>query len=145
MNILWQKGCVRASKWIFHVYVIDLFKIWLPLISIKLLSSDKQINPIVRKSMSNLATHLSFRAVGQTLKWQAFEKMENKRQMYGGQAWVDWLLYICLSRVWPRALKLGYITNVDMLFRTMGLICLFYEKKLMLIGGRHVSNRSLGL
>ena len=33
---------------------------------------------------------LSFRAVGQThAEWQTFEKLENKRQMYGSQAWVD--------------------------------------------------------
>ena len=33
--------------------------------------------------MSNLAIHLSFRAVGQThVKWQAFEKMENKRNVW---------------------------------------------------------------
>ena len=30
------------------------------------------------------------------MKWQTFEKPENKRQMYGSQAWVDPLPYICL-------------------------------------------------
>ena len=74
--------------------------------------------------------------------------------MYCGQAWVDWLPCICLlfsgfpnvchfTCIWPRALKLGCITNVDMLFLTMGFICLFYENKFMLISGGHISNRSI--
>ena len=45
---------------------------------------------MVSKSMSNLVLWLRFRAVGQThVKWQTFEKEENKRQLYGSQAWVD--------------------------------------------------------
>ena len=43
------------------------------------------------------------------------------------QAWIDWLPYICLlfsvfsniyhfACVWPTALKLGCLTNFDMLF-----------------------------
>ena len=67
---------------------------------------------------------------------------------------VDWLPYICLlfsgfsnvchfTCIWPRALKLGCITNVDMLFLTMGFICFFYVNKLMLISGGHISNRSM--
>ena len=40
--------------------------------------------------MSKLVTQSSFKAVGQTnADWQTFEKPENKRQMYGSQAWVD--------------------------------------------------------
>ena len=39
--------------------------------------------------MSNLVTQPSFRAVGQThAEWQTFEKLKNKRQMYGSQAWM---------------------------------------------------------
>ena len=104
---------------------------------------DKQVNHIARKSMSNLVLTLRFRAVGQThVKWQTFENPVNKRQMYGSQAWVDWLPYICLlfsgfsnvchfTCIWPRALKLGCITKyVDMLFLTMGLICLLYMANL---------------
>ena len=46
-----------------------------------------QMNPIVRKSMSTLVIQPSFRALGQIqVKWQTFEKPENKRQMYGSQA-----------------------------------------------------------
>ena len=42
------------------------------------------MNPIVRKSMSTLVIQPSFRALGQMqVKWQTFEKAENKRQMYG--------------------------------------------------------------
>ena len=75
--------------------------------------------------------------------------------MYGSQAWVDWLPYICLlfsgfsnvchftGCIWPTALKLGCITNVDMLFLTMGFICLSYENKFMLVSGGHISNRSI--
>ena len=64
------------------------------------------------------------------------------------------LLYICLlfsgfsnvchfTCIWPRALKLGCITNVDMLFLTNGFTCLFYENKFMLISGGHISGRSI--
>ena len=36
--------------------------------------------------MSKLVTQSSFGAVGQThTEWQTFEKLENKRQMYGSQ------------------------------------------------------------
>ena len=49
------------------------------------------------------------------VKWQTFDKTENKRQMYGSQS--AWLPYICLlfsgfsnvchfTCIWPRALKL---------------------------------------
>ena len=50
-----------------------------------------EMNPGIRKSESKLVTHPSFRAVGHEThaEWQTFEKNENKRQMYGTQAWVD--------------------------------------------------------
>ena len=35
--------------------------------------------------------------------------------------------------IWSRALKLGCITNVNMLFLTNGFIGLFYENKFMLV------------
>ena len=43
----------------------------------------------MRKSMSKVVIKTSFRAVGQkaAAEWQTSE--ENKRQMYGSQAWVD--------------------------------------------------------
>ena len=48
--------------------------------------------------MSTLVIQPSFRALGQMqVKWQTFEKPENKRQMYGRQAWVDPMPYICPS------------------------------------------------
>ena len=66
---------------------IDLMQIWWLLISINLISSTKEMNPITRKTMSKLVTQLSFRAVGQThAEWQTFEKLENKRQMNGSQS-----------------------------------------------------------
>ena len=43
----------------------------------------------------------------------------------------------------PRALKLGCITNVDMLFLTNEFICLFHENKFVLISGGQISNRSI--
>ena len=65
-------------------------QIWRLLISISWISSTKGMNHIRRKSMSKLVMQPSFRAVGQThAEWQTFEKPENKRQMYGSQAWVD--------------------------------------------------------
>ena len=39
--------------------------------------------------------------------------------------------------VWPTALKLGCITNVDMLFPVMGFICLVDEIQFMLIDSCH--------
>ena len=78
-----------------------------------------------------------------TREMVTFEKPENKRQMYGSQAWVDnglLLSYIDLSlifgvfkclpfhlSVWPTALKLGSITNFDILFLVMGFISLVDE------------------
>ena len=51
---------------------------------------ESSTEPIVSKSMSALVIQPSFRALGQMqVKWQTFEKAENKRQMYGSQAWVD--------------------------------------------------------
>ena len=71
-----------------------------------------------------------------------------------GQAWVDPLPYICLlfssfsnvfhsACAWPTALKLGCITNFDMLFLMMGFISLVNEIQFMLISSRHISNRSM--
>ena len=55
-----------------------------PPISINLVLSDKTImNFITRKSMPKLFMYGS-RPVGQThVKWQVFEKPENKREIYG--------------------------------------------------------------
>ena len=39
--------------------------------------------------------------------------------------------------VWPTALKLGCVTNFDMLFHMMGLTCLFDEIQFMLMSIRH--------
>ena len=75
--------------------------------------------------------------------------------MYGSQAWVDpQLPYICLlfsgfssvchsAVFWPTALKLGCITNFDMLSLVMGFISLVNEIQFMLISSRHISNRSI--
>ena len=118
-------------------------QIWWLLISINLILSSKEINPITRKSVSKLVMQPSFRAVNRT-EWQTFEKLENKRQMYGSRAWVDWLPYICLlfsfffnvyhfACVCCTALKLGCITNFEVLFLVMGLISLVDEIQFMLI------------
>ena len=45
---------------------------------------------------------------------------------------------------WPTALKLGCITNFDMLSLVMGFISLVIEIQFMLISSRHISNRSIG-
>ena len=75
-------------------WFIDLMQIWQLLISINYISSTKEMNPIMRKSMSKLVMQPSFRAVGQThMEWQTFEKPENKRQMYGSQR------YPCLTAI----------------------------------------------
>ena len=66
--------------------------------------------------MSKLATQPSFRAVGQThAEWQTFENPENKRQMYGSQAWVVFSGFSNVYQfacVWPSALKLDCITII---------------------------------
>ena len=69
-------------------------------------------------------------------------------------AWVDWLPYICLlfwsfsnvyhsACVWPTALKLGCITNLNMLFHVMRFISLVDEIQFMLISSRHICIRSI--
>ena len=97
-----------------------------------------------------------FRALGQMQgKWQTFENPRNNRQMYGRQAWVDPLPYICLlfsgfSNVCHSAVFLANrsetwlaLLNFDMLFLVMGLISLVNEIQFMLISSRHFSNRSI--
>ena len=56
--------------------------------------------------MSTLVTQPSFRALGQMqVKWQTFEKPENKRQMYGSQAWVDYHTFVTCDRMASEARK----------------------------------------
>ena len=51
---------------------------------------------------------------------------------------------VCLSAAfWPTALKLGCITNFEILSLVMGLISLDNEIQFMLISSRHISNRSM--
>ena len=65
-----------------------------------------------------------------------------------------WLIYICrlfsgfsnvyhFTCVWPTALKLGCITNFDMLFLVMGLISLDENIQCMLTSSRHICIRSM--
>ena len=44
-----------------------------------------------------------------------------------------------IPRVWPTALKLGCVTNFDMLFLVMGFISLIDEIQVMLISSRHIN------
>ena len=84
------------------------------------------------------------------------EKAENKRQMYW-QSGVGRLTTIHLSLflrfffpnvyhsmcVWPTALKLGCITDFDMLFLVMGFISLVDEIQFILISSHHICIRSV--
>ena len=75
------------------------------------------MNPITRKSMSKLVMQPSFRAVGQThAEWQTFEKPENKRQMYCGQAKL--LTSLCYSHVLPTShvFRSGYMRWKSVLY-----------------------------
>ena len=45
--------------------------------------------------------------------------------------------------VWPTALKLGCITNFDMLFHVIGFISLVDEIQFMLFSSRHICIKSL--
>ena len=47
--------------------------------------------------------------------------------------------------VWPTALKLGCVTNLDMLFLVMGFICLIDEIQFMLINSHHICIRVYGM
>ena len=75
--------------------------------------------------------------------------------MYGSQACMVVTPHICLlfsgfsnvchsAAFWPTALKLGCVTNFDMLFLVMGLISLVNEIQFMLISSHHFLNRSIG-
>ena len=113
------------------------------------------MNPFVRKSMSTLVIQPSFRALDQMqVKWQTFEKPENKRQMYGSLSTQTWLPYICLlfsgfsnachfACVCPTAQKRSRTTKFDVLFLMMWFTCLSGENRFMLISGGHFSNRSI--
>ena len=50
-----------------------------------------------------------------------------------------------VPRVWPTALKLGCVTNFDMLFLVLGFISLVDEIQFMLISSRHIRIRSIAL
>ena len=54
------------------------------------------MKPIVRQSiLSTLVIQPSFRALGEMqVKWETFEKPENKRQMYGNQSTQAWLPFV---------------------------------------------------
>ena len=101
--------------------------------------TTKEMNPIMRKSVSKLVMQPRFRAVGQThVKWQTFEKPENKRQMYGSESTRHkFLLFSGFSNVyhfacvWSTAPKLGRVTNLDTLFLVMGFISLVDEIQFM--------------
>ena len=49
-----------------------------------------------------------------------------------------------ISRVWPTALKLGCITNLDMLFLVIEFISLIDEIQFMLISSRCICISSIG-
>ena len=50
-----------------------------------------------------------------------------------------------IPRVWLTALKLGCITNFDMLFLVMGFVSLVDEMQFMLISNRHICIRFIRL
>ena len=110
------------------------------------------MNPFVRKSMSILVIQPSFRALGEMqVKWQTFEKSENKRQMYGSGSTqacptIHLSLIFRFFKCLPFHLHLAQssetlavsLNYVDMLFLMSGFICLFNENKVMLISGGHI-------
>ena len=71
------------------------------------------MNPITRKSMSKLVMQPRFRAVDQThAEWQTFEKLENKRQMYGSQACnaiYNKNLFVC-AKEWQLGFRFGVLS-----------------------------------
>ena len=52
---------------------------------------------------------------------------------------------VYIPRVWLTALKLGCITNFDMLFLVMGFVSLVDEMQFMLISNRHICIRFIRL
>ena len=87
----------------------------------------RQVNTIMRKSMSKLVLWLSFWAVGQThVEWQAFEKPENKRQMYDCQALMDlWKIWV----LWKMCSECGARSQLVRKRSKMELINCEMEKK----------------
>ena len=87
------------------------------------------MNPITRKSVSELVMQPRFRAVGQKhAEWQTFEKPENKcmavsppkpyRHTFASNLQVFQMSAI--QHVFGQQLELGCITNLNMLFLVMG-------------------------
>ena len=100
----------------YELFYSSVAKKWRLLISIHLILSAKEMNPIIRKNMLKLVIQTSFIAVDQThAEWQTFEKPENKRQMYDSQVWAgpdcntySYLIFessnVCHSRVFGQQL-----------------------------------------
>ena len=116
---------------------------------------NQRNEPITRKSMSKLVMQPSFRAEGQThVKWQTFEKPENKRNVWQSvypsltaihSSLIFRFLQMCtISHVFGQQL-LNLATNFDMLFLMIGFISLVNEIQFMLISSHHICIRSVGI
>ena len=56
----------------------------------------------------------------------------------------DWFFQMStIPRVWPTALKLGRVINLDTLFLVMGFLSLVDEIQFMLISSRHICIKSI--
>ena len=60
-----------------------------------------------------------------------------------GVQMAEWCSPTFSACVWPTALKLGCVTNFDMLFLVMRFISLVDEIQLMLISSHHISIKSI--
>ena len=98
---LWLKMLSHLESPVTPCRYKELVEIWPPLISALSLfsSSDKQMNPILRKHLSKLVTQLSFR-----------EKPENRRQIFQMSA----ILHVFDLQLWNLVfLVMGFISLVD--------------------------------
>ena len=81
-------------------------------------------------------------------EWQTFEILENKRQMCGSELrWSDchtFVSYFHLFGPQCTALKLGCVTNFNMLYLVTGFISLVDEIKLKLISSRQFVRQNSG-
>ena len=110
---------------------------WQLLISINYISLTKEMNPITRNNMSNLVRQPNFRAVGQT---HAEKQSVRPSLTYCSTSLSNVRVFrmSVLFRVFagPTALKLGCITNFDLLFLVIGFTSSVDKIKFILISSR---------
>ena len=128
-----QHDCCRVSSStaarLFFTITISTWNLDLPKSAVTLLISTK---------ISLLATR------SRILNTNSFFRLSTHAWLPLGCVLFSFFLNVCHSAcIWSAALKLGYLTNLDMLFLVMGFISLIDEIQFMLISSRHICIRSI--